>query len=672
VSLTNCTLAGSSAYNGGGIDTSIGTLTLTNCTLSGSSASNGGGIRNRGTLVLANCTLSNSSTTQGGGIYNTGTAALTNCTLTANSALYGGGLYNFGTAALTNCTLAANLASSGGGIRNLSTVNMLNTIVALNSGGNLTSSGVGTVNDLGHNLLSGNPLLGPLADYGGPTKTMAPLAGSPAIDAGDDSALAAIAAAQGVAAADTTDQRGIGFVRLFGPHLDIGAFELQPASTTTVATSQAVVLSGTTPTFTVTVADDVGLTAPSSGSVELFSSSTDLGAAVYQAGLSSSTTFVWTFTPAANQLPTGKAQDIHAVYTPGAAGFLSSTGTLAGGQSVVAALPGGTGTFTDSDGDLYLVKLTGPGQVGLLLNDPDADTRGPIDTLVVIGTDPGRSTMTVSLKKKVGDGLIPLGGVVGTGLKSLKAPASDLVGSGIQLTGLLGSLKIHDVLNGADIIAQGTPAQTTSLTAHVLGDGTTITLGSRLSSLKAARFGQGTLTAPSLGSLRITGDRVHGISGDFAASVILTGAGVAPGKPALAVAVIAGTVQGAIFSVQGNVGSFTVGAFLDSRLLVGFGVPSPGADPFTAGTGTFSGEFTLGSFTATSRTATAFVNSVVAAWTVTVVSLASAQTDNTANGHQHLGIIGHTVTQVIIQAPAFTWDSKHHVAAISDFLVKTV
>jgi hypothetical protein len=46
-------------------------------------------------------------------------------------------------------------------------------------------------------LLNVNPLLGPLQDNGGPTKTMALLAGSPALNAGDPAQL-------GVA-----DQRGV-------------------------------------------------------------------------------------------------------------------------------------------------------------------------------------------------------------------------------------------------------------------------------------------------------------------------------------------------------------------------------------------------------------------------------------------------------------------------------
>jgi len=61
-----------------------------------------------------------------------------------------------------------------------------------------------------------DPLLGPLQDNGGPTWTMALLPGSPAIDAGDDTP-----------PLPDFDQRGPGFPRISGPHIDIGAFELQ-------------------------------------------------------------------------------------------------------------------------------------------------------------------------------------------------------------------------------------------------------------------------------------------------------------------------------------------------------------------------------------------------------------------------------------------------------------
>jgi hypothetical protein len=67
-------------------------------------------------------------------------------------------------------------------------------------------------------LLNVDPLLGPLQDNGGPTWTHALLAGSPALDAGDNTD------------APDFDQRGEGFARVVNGTIDIGAFELQPTN----------------------------------------------------------------------------------------------------------------------------------------------------------------------------------------------------------------------------------------------------------------------------------------------------------------------------------------------------------------------------------------------------------------------------------------------------------
>jgi hypothetical protein len=97
------------------------------------------------------------------------------------------------------------------------------------NGHNLTGLDEGnygfTAGVLGDRVGSGaplNPFLGPLAGYGGPTPTCAPLAGSPVLDAGDG-------ALQTDPLLLVTDQRGL--PRQLGTHVDIGAFELQWAST---------------------------------------------------------------------------------------------------------------------------------------------------------------------------------------------------------------------------------------------------------------------------------------------------------------------------------------------------------------------------------------------------------------------------------------------------------
>jgi hypothetical protein len=166
----------------------------------------------------------------------------------------GGGLYfgNKATATLTNITVAGNKASlpqgavgetDGGGILNDSgSVTLVNTLVALNSAtaGPDFDGAVGAGS--GHNLIGDatgsqgfsaatqgdllgttanplNPRLGPLQDNGGPTPTLALLPGSPALDAGLDSALSVTG---------PSDQRGQGFARVVNGAIDIGAFEVQP------------------------------------------------------------------------------------------------------------------------------------------------------------------------------------------------------------------------------------------------------------------------------------------------------------------------------------------------------------------------------------------------------------------------------------------------------------
>jgi hypothetical protein len=230
LSLIGCTVSGNSAGGGGGGLSNTGTLNLTNCTVSGNSTSaNGGGLSNTGTLGLIGCTVSgNSAGGGGGGVSCFGMVDLINCTVSGNSAGGGGGggVSNAGTIALTNCTVSGNSAGAGGGgIRNIATLTLNNSIVANSATGgdiynhgtitgsqNLIEDGSGGLAD----TIIGDPMLGPLADNGGPTQTMVILPGSLAIDTGSNALIPA-----GV----TTDQRGLARIR--GYTVDIGAFEIQ-------------------------------------------------------------------------------------------------------------------------------------------------------------------------------------------------------------------------------------------------------------------------------------------------------------------------------------------------------------------------------------------------------------------------------------------------------------
>ncbi len=297
--LTNCTVSGNSASDGGGLDSNGGTATLTNCTVSGNiAAGNGGGLYNQGTATLTNCTVShNTAFRDGGGLFTFGTVTLTNCTLSNNNAArFGGGLFvGSATATVSNSTLALNIAGlSGGAIEAIGSVTVTgstlsgnqaspngqgggggaidnygggfivtvgNTIIAGNSCafGPDFSNGVDT---LGKNLISNtdgshgwiasdltgtsahprNPLLGPLANNGGPTQTMALLPGSQAIDAGDNTL---------VPADITTDQRGFG-PRIVNGTVDIGAYEVGaiPVPTFSALSSPTIVYGTATTTLT--------------------------------------------------------------------------------------------------------------------------------------------------------------------------------------------------------------------------------------------------------------------------------------------------------------------------------------------------------------------------------------------------------------------------------------
>jgi hypothetical protein len=220
-----------------------GILTVQDSTLSGSLATNspggGGGIYNHsgGTLTVLDSTISNTAT-QGGAISNSGTATVRNSTLSGNSGgSYGGAIYNHSGATLTvqNSTVVGNNVSVyGGGIFNHGgTLNLANTIIAGNSAAHDPDIG-GAVISQGHNLVGNgtgstglmngvngdqvgtaaspiNPLLGPLQNNGGPTNTMLPGTGSPALGKGGKPAA-------------STDQRG-GAYPPAGPW-DIGAVQV--------------------------------------------------------------------------------------------------------------------------------------------------------------------------------------------------------------------------------------------------------------------------------------------------------------------------------------------------------------------------------------------------------------------------------------------------------------
>ncbi|HUG14716.1 MAG TPA: choice-of-anchor Q domain-containing protein, partial [Thermomicrobiales bacterium] len=242
LTLTESTVADNSAGLSGGGVYLLGELLVASSSVSGNEAVDGGGISiadngipfrpANGSATLTDSTISgNIASGSGGGLFNDGSLTLSNSTLSGNEALDGAGLFNAEAAAatLTHGTIFGNIASvSGGGISNVAgIVEAFGTIVAGNSDPPATDC-AGSVASLGYNLdgdgscFSGggtdlpstNPLLGPLADNGGPTLTHLPDTFSPAVNAIPPGACVL-----------PTDQRGV--PRSPGNACDIGSVELE-------------------------------------------------------------------------------------------------------------------------------------------------------------------------------------------------------------------------------------------------------------------------------------------------------------------------------------------------------------------------------------------------------------------------------------------------------------
>ena len=125
-----------------------------------------------------------------------------------------------------SCLTRLSVGTSGGAAPSTTPSDIAGSVDTLNSKNNLVGTGgSGGLADgsNGNEVGVTNPGLGAIGDNGGPTQTIPLLAGSPAIDAGNNSD-ALDATGQPLA----TDQRGSGFPRIQGRSVDIGSFESKP------------------------------------------------------------------------------------------------------------------------------------------------------------------------------------------------------------------------------------------------------------------------------------------------------------------------------------------------------------------------------------------------------------------------------------------------------------
>ncbi|MDW5598093.1 choice-of-anchor Q domain-containing protein, partial [Conexibacter stalactiti] len=202
VALTNNTATGPLQGHGGGlmVHSWAGAVTLRNVTVAGNRAgTNSGGIlvgngNGGGAVVLEQVTIAGNSAPSGGGLATTVATTVVDSIVAGNTAAVAG----------PDCWtgIAGSFVSAGANV--------------LESTGDCVTSGSGTL------IVGEDPLLGPLALNGpGGTETLAPGAGSPALDA-------APLSGDGACPPPATDQRGV--ARPQGAACDLGAFEARAAS----------------------------------------------------------------------------------------------------------------------------------------------------------------------------------------------------------------------------------------------------------------------------------------------------------------------------------------------------------------------------------------------------------------------------------------------------------
>lgn len=242
--------AGSGQGFGGAIDGGSG-LTVTGSTFAGNKAGGDGGsgassgLGDGGAIACCGTSMTVTDSTfvgnRAGGAGGSGGAG--------SGAGFGGALYLFATSTLSSDTIDGNsvgssAGSAGSGIVGASGVTAVATIVSGNTGapnclGHVASAsfsleGPAGSTSCGFDLVSADPLLGALADNGGPTETQALPSGSPAVDV-----------VPAASCPTSVDQRGLPRPDNGEGFCDVGAFELQdPVATSTAYTGPTVILAG--------------------------------------------------------------------------------------------------------------------------------------------------------------------------------------------------------------------------------------------------------------------------------------------------------------------------------------------------------------------------------------------------------------------------------------------
>jgi hypothetical protein len=220
-------------------------------------------------------------------------------------------------------------------------------------------------------------------------------------------------------------------------------------------------------------------------------------------------------------------------------------------------------TYADANGALVTVTML-RGTAALKLYDMVGVPRSDL-TEIRLGSDTtAKSQLSVAVAK---GGTTRIGAITGPGtIGIISAPGVILDGGGLSLDdGYVASLRLGG-LQGVMVSMPGTgcPAGVT-LDLGRVGDGSNVAVGSPIKSLKAVDWVSGTLRAPWVASMAITGAR--GIQGDCGIDAYMSG--VTPKGLSLGTLNVAGILHDATIRTMGSIGTVVVAAAVNSAVLAG-------------------------------------------------------------------------------------------------------
>ena len=239
---------------------------------------------------------------------------------------------------------------------------------------------------------------------------------------------------------------------------------------------------------------------------------------------------------------------------------------LSGGTPEDAAFGGDYGStfkYIDADGTAVSVTLkSGSGIAEFSGDNLHLDVEGRyisvlgsniiLEGVTLAGTT-NRSSLVFRTNRD-GDGLATIGYIAGSGeLGKLSGNTLDLIGQGILMTGAgcIGSVVLHDVRGGADIVMEGDGAtRGVRIKAGRLLGGTDIVSDSYLKSLVANEWVSGSLITPWVSSINV--------KGNFGADISLSsqdsrGYSIRSLKAA-------GNLTGGVWDINGSIGSIRANA----------------------------------------------------------------------------------------------------------------